>query len=202
MSLARWPLKALRLEASSENTLGWRVFCGRAGPDGPNDLTQCGERTMFKYELEHICSYSATLRQPMEVIGETPLGLRINAYIAGGEVSGPRLRGKILGVGADWLTIRTDGVGMLDVRATMETQDGALIYVAYNGVMDFGPDGYQRVVAGNPPARIAIQAVPRFLTAHPEYLWLNRLQCLNVGMADFAASTVTYDTYVVHSKVQ
>lgn len=157
---------------------------------------------MFDYTLEHLCSYSATLRQPLEVIGETPLGLRANAYITGGEISGPRLRGKVLAVGADWLTIRTDGMGMLDVRATMETHDGALIYVAYQGVMDLGPDGYQRMVSGNPPAKAAIQAVPRFLTAHPDYLWLNRLQCLNVGMADFATSSVSYDTYAVHSRVR
>jgi hypothetical protein len=157
---------------------------------------------MFKYELEHIWSLWATLRQPFEVIGETPQGLRINAYVTGGELSGPRLRGKILPVGADWLTIRTDGVGILDVRATMETHDGALIYAEYPGVMDLGPDGYQRIVSGNPPAKAAIQAVPRFLTSHPAYLWLNRLQCLYVGMADFATSTVSYDAYAVHSRVK
>jgi hypothetical protein len=156
---------------------------------------------MFKYELEHICSYTATLHQPSEVIGETPLGLRINAYISGGEVTGPRLRGRVLPVGADWLTVRTDGVGILDVRATMEMHDGALIYCEYGGVMDFGADGYQRMLSGNLPARTAIQVVPRFMTAHPDYLWLNRLQCLNVGMADFATSSVSYDTYAVHNQL-
>jgi hypothetical protein len=157
---------------------------------------------MFKYELEHICSYTATLHQPFEVIGETPLGLRFNAYISGGEITGPRLRGRVRPVGADWLTVRTDGVGILDVRATMETHDGALIYVEYRGVMDLGPDGYQRVVSGNPPAKVSIQTAPRFLTSHPDYLWLNRLQCLNFGMADFATSSVSYDTYAVHSQVR
>ena len=44
---------------------------------------------MFDYNLEHICSHNATLRQPLEVIGETPVGLRVNAYISGGEVWGP-----------------------------------------------------------------------------------------------------------------
>lgn len=156
---------------------------------------------MFDHRLEHICSYNATLRQPLEVIGETPVGLRVNAYISGGEIWGPRLRGRVLPVGADWLTIRPDGVGALDVRATIETSDGALIYVEYTGVMDLGPDGYQRMLTGNPPARAAIQVAPRFLTSHSDYLWLNRLQCLNVGMADFATSRVSYDTYAVHSSV-
>jgi len=156
---------------------------------------------MFDHNLEHICSYNATLRQPLEVIGATPVGLRVNAYISGGEIWGPRLRGRVLPVGADWLTIRPDGVGVLDVRTTIETSDGALVYVEYMGVMDLGPDGYQRMLTGNPPARAAIQVAPRFLTSHPDYLWLNRLQCLNVGMADFATSSVSYDTYAVRSRV-
>jgi len=156
---------------------------------------------MFKYTMEHICSYTVTLAQPFEMIGETPVGLRLNAYVTGGEVTGPRLRGRLLSVGGDWLTVRPDGVGVLDVRATIETHDGALIYVTYNGVLEFGADGYQRMLGGNPPLRAPIQAAPRFLTSHPDYLWLNRLQCLNVGMADLATSTVSYDTYAVHSRV-
>jgi hypothetical protein len=156
---------------------------------------------VFNYSLEHLFSYTATLCQPAEVIGETPTGLRLNAYVTGGEVSGPRLRGRVLPVGGDWLTIRPDGVGVLDVRATMESHDGALIYCEYKGVMDLGADGYQRLLRNEPPARAAIQVAPRFLTSHPGYLWLNRLQCINVGMADWASSSVRYDTYAVHSKV-
>ena len=137
---------------------------------------------MFDHTLEHICSYSATLRQPLDVIGETPVGLRVNAYISGGEIWGPRLLGRVLPVGADWLTIRPDGVGALDVRTTIETSDGTLVYVEYMGVMDLGPDGYLRRLTSNPR-------------------WLNRLQCLNVGMTDFATSSVSYDTHAVRSRV-
>jgi hypothetical protein len=151
----------------------------------------------YKPELEHICSYSATLHTPFEVIGPTPSGLRINAYVSGGEVTGPRLRGRILPVGADWLTVREDGIGVLDVRATLETHDGALIYLEYGGVLDLGADGLQRMLSGNPPARAPIRAAPRMLTAHPDYLWLNRLQLVNIGEADFTAATVYYDVYAL-----
>jgi hypothetical protein len=157
---------------------------------------------MFSYTMEHICSYTVTLAQPFEMIGETPAGLRLNAYVTGGEVTGPRLRGRVLPVGGDWLTVRPDGIGLLNVRATLETHDGALIYTEYKGVLEFGADGYQRLLNGNPPARATIQAAPLFLTSHPDYLWLNRLQCLNLGMADFATSSVSYDTYAVHSRVR
>ena len=155
---------------------------------------------MFDYTMDHLCSYTATLRQPFEVLGETPAGLRLNAYVTGGEVSGPRLRGRLLPVGGDWLTVRRDGVGILDVRATIETHDGALIYVEYQGVLELGADGYQRMLSGTPPLQAPIQAAPRLLTAHADYLWVNRLQCLNVGMADFATSSVSYDVYAVRSR--
>ena len=43
--------------------------------------------------------------------------------------------------GGDWLTVRTDGFGILDVRATLESDDGALIYMAYSRLGDLGEDG-------------------------------------------------------------
>jgi len=152
---------------------------------------------MFDYSMDHIFSYSATLDGDMEVIGSTPSGFRINVYVTGGEMAGPRVRGRIRPVGADWLTGREDGVGILDVRATMETHDGALIYCAYQGVADAGEDGYRRFLEGNPPAKLTIRAVPRFLTAHPDYLWLNRLQCVNVGEVDLQVPIVNYDVYAL-----
>ena len=150
---------------------------------------------MHDYELEHICSIKATLKNPPEVIGPTPEGLRLNVYITGGEVWGPRLNGRLRPVGADWLTIRSDGVGVLDIRATMETEDGALIYVAYQGLADAGEDGYQKFLEGTPPPRVPIRGAPRFHTSHPDYLWLNRIQCLNVGEVDLENWIVDYDLY-------
>ena len=45
---------------------------------------------------------------------------------------------------------------MLDVRATFELEDGALVYTTYGGVAELGPDGYQRFLAGNPPDRVQL----------------------------------------------
>ena len=78
-------------------------------------------------QLEHICSYWATLAPP-EVIGPVPEGIRAHFYVTAGEVSGPKMRGRLRSVGGDWLVIRNDGVGVLDVRATMELDNGAVIY--------------------------------------------------------------------------
>ncbi len=154
---------------------------------------------MFMFTLEHVCSYRATLRSPFEVIGETPLGLRLNAYVTGGEVDGPRIRGRLLPVGGDWLVVRHDGVGMVDVRASIETHDGALIYLQYQGVVDLGADGYARLLAGDPPARAPIRVAPRLSSAHPAYRWVERHQFFNVGEVDFATSSVCYDMYMAVS---
>ncbi|MBX3015159.1 MAG: DUF3237 domain-containing protein [Caldilineaceae bacterium] len=152
---------------------------------------------MLPYQLEHLFSYSAQLHPP-EIIGPVAEGLRANFYVASGEVSGPRVVGVLRPVGGDWITVRTDGVGILDVRITIETQDQALIYLAYSGVADIGPDGYQRFGRGELPPRISLQAGMRTQTAHPAYQWLNRLQCLNIGEVDSARLVARYDVYAVH----
>lgn len=147
--------------------------------------------------LEHICHMRGGLRNPPEIIGETPEGLRVNFYVTGGEITGNRLNGKVLPVGGDWLTIRRDGVGILDVRATLEMDDGALIYLAYTGILEIGEDGYQRFLEGELPKAPTIRGAPRFLTSHPDYLWLNRLQCVNIGEANLEDYVVNYDLFAL-----
>ena len=149
-----------------------------------------------EYRLEYAFSYTAQVRLPPEVIGPTPDGIRANFYVTSGEVDGPKLKGKFAPVGGDWLLIRRDGVAVLDVRATIETHDAALIYLSYNGVADLGPNGYEAFLNGNLPQKATIRAVPRLLTSHPNYLWMNRLQCLNVGDVDLSTGLVRYDVYV------
>ena len=145
--------------------------------------------------IEHLFSYTVSLRMPPEAIGPVAEGIRANFYLTGGEVRGPRCAGKVLPVGADWLLIRKDGVGIVDVRATMEMQDGALVYTAYTGVLDLGPDGYQAFLNGALPPRIPVRTAPRFQTAHPAYAWLNRVQAYGIGEVDLASASVSYDVY-------
>lgn len=151
---------------------------------------------MFSYHLEHLFSFTASLSPP-EAIGPIAEGIRANYYVTGGKVKGPKVNGKVLPVGGDWLTIRTDGVGILDVRATIETDDGALIYTAYSGVSDLGKDGYQKVLQQEAPPVIDLHSAPRYYTAHPEYQWLNRVQCVGVGQVDMTKSEVAFDIYAI-----
>jgi len=152
---------------------------------------------MFEYHLEHIMSYTVKISEP-EVIGPVPEGLRVNGYILGGEVTGPRVSGKLRPVGGDWLTVRKDGVAIVDVRTTIETHAGALISLTYWGLIDLGDDGYEQFLEGRPPASgTAIRMSAGLSTSHPGYLWLNRLHCLGIGQAFLERSEVAYDVYAV-----
>jgi hypothetical protein len=148
--------------------------------------------------LEHLFSYRLGLHLPPEVIGPTPEGLRVNFYLAGGEISGPRLRGRIRPVGADWLLVRPDGVGILDLRTTYETEDGAVIHAPFSAVIDLGEDGYNALLRGElAPDGTPFRSVPRYLTAHPDYAWLNRLQCLGIGQVFPTRAEARCDVYAV-----
>ena len=152
---------------------------------------------MNDYKLEHICSYGGRLADAPEIIGPVPEGIRVNFFSAGGEVTGPRIRGKVRPVGGDWVTVRKDGVAYLDVRTTFETDDGALILVTYLGLADFGEDGYERFLRGEMPPVVKLRTSPRFVTSHSEYLWLNRLFCIGIGEYRAAENVAEHDVYAV-----
>ncbi len=80
---------------------------------------------MFDYQLDHIMSFVAKLGG-RERIGPVPEGMRVNVAITGGEVTGPKVFGKLTASGGDWITVRRDGIAMLDVRAlAIETRTDA-----------------------------------------------------------------------------
>ena len=49
----------------------------------------------------------------------------------GGGFTGAHISGTVMPGGADWVILRSDGVMEIDVRITLETHSGALIYLAY-----------------------------------------------------------------------
>lgn len=150
------------------------------------------------FHLEYLASIRVPLREP-ELIGETPEGIRVHWfwYPAEGVVVGPNLNAKVRSLGGDWMTIRRDGVGVLDVRATLETSDGALLYVHYPGYFELGENGYQDFLNRRWPRRAPTRTTPRFDVAHPRYRWLNRVQCLGIGEVRMDELVYIYDMYVV-----
>lgn len=124
--------------------------------------------------LQLLCEYWATLKDPVAV-GDGPYGNRQIFDVLAGEVTGERLRGRILPSGGDWLLLGTDGVGRLDVRATIETHDGALIYLAYYGVLHMTEKVMEAIAGGSETEfeETYFYTNPRFETGDPRYTWLN-----------------------------
>ena len=117
-------------------------------------------------------------------IGAVPYGTRRTVPITGGDFEGPRLRGSVLpGGSADWVLLRADGVLELDLRATLQTDDGALISMRSFGLRHGPPDVIEALSRGEAvdPAAYYFRTTPRFETAHPAYAFLNRLLAVASG---------------------
>jgi hypothetical protein len=70
---------------------------------------------------------------------------------------------------------------VLDVRNTLEVRERAIVDARLTGGRDLGADGEERFLRGELPPTVALRVSARFLTAHPDFAWLNRLHCLAVG---------------------
>ncbi len=137
-----------------------------------------------------------TLEPPRE-LGATPLGRRRIIGITGGSFSGPRFSGRVLPGGADWQLVRADGVAYLDARYTLETADGALVYVRNRGYRHGPPEAMARLARGEEvdPALIYTRTTPWFETSDERYDWLNRT--VFVGSAVRRAASVELEFHAV-----
>lgn len=133
-------------------------------------------------KTEFLCKIQVTL-EPVRDLGDTPVGRRRIIGITGGSFAGPRLQGRVLPGGADWQVIRSDGSAHLDARYTLETTDGALIYVNNLGVRHGPKEVVERLARGEDVdvALYYMRTTPWFETSAPAYAWLNRTVCLGTG---------------------
>jgi hypothetical protein len=104
---------------------------------------------------------------PTQELGTTAHGALSIFPVTGGSFEGDRLKGKVLSGGGDWVTKRPDGPYELDLRVTLETDDGALIHMTFSGIRD--------------DANHYFRTLPRFETASPQYAFLNRLLAVGRG---------------------
>ena len=146
---------------------------------------------------ELLLNISANLDPERLTLGFTPEGDRTIIRALGGTFEGPKLRGKILPGGGDWFRTRSDGVGFVDVRATLQTDDGALIYVQYFGVLDVTPEQRTSIFNGEdvPASDYYFRVSPRFETGAPQYAWLNNL--VTVGIGRIETTGVGYEIYAI-----
>ena len=100
-------------------------------------------------QLQFVFAAHVKVDAPLD-LGDVGKGGRRIVAIAGGEFSGPQLRGTVLPGGADWQVLRDDGVAELEARYTLRTDDAALIYVR-NHALRHGPANVMAALAAGQP---------------------------------------------------
>ena len=134
----------------------------------------------------------------MDDMGVTPYGHRRIAAVAGGTFEGDELKGTVQPAPAgDWITVRSDGVWELDVRLTLKTHDGHLIYMHYRGLRH-GPQWVlDRLAKGEKvdPSEYYFRTAPRFETASEKYSFLNRI--ISVGVGRREATGPIYEVFQI-----
>jgi hypothetical protein len=130
-------------------------------------------------------------------VGETGLGVRRQIAIAGGELSGPGMSGRILPGGADFQIIRPSGLIDLVARYVVEMDDGAHIYVENTGIRTGPREALERLQRGEAvdPGLIYFRTVPRFETGSDKYRWL--MEAVFIASAQRHQRQVIIDVYKV-----
>jgi hypothetical protein len=148
-------------------------------------------RLTLVYRLE------ATIAQPLDV-GETAQGHRRIVPLTGGTFTGPRLNGKLLpGASADWQIVLPDGTALGDVRYTLETDGGDLLYVQSRGVRHGSAEVLGRLARGEQvdASEYTFRTSTQIEAAAPDLDWLNKGVFISVGGRQ--ATGVIYETYLV-----
>jgi len=114
---------------------------------------------------------------------DSPHGNRKIVKITGGSLIGPRLRAEVLPGGGDWALFRGDGVLSIDVRLTLRSHDGAMIYMTYSGMRYAVPEAAARLARNEhvEPAEMYFRMSAVFETGDDRYAWLNRILSVGVG---------------------
>ena len=132
--------------------------------------------------LEYLFTITANLRDGAPVLAAGPQGTRVVVTVTGGTFEGPNMRGTVDNSGGDWVTVRADNNIKLDVRIMLRTEDGADIFMRYEGI------GVR-----NAAGELELVTAPLFETGDPRYAWMNNVQAVTTGKS--GGGVVTYDVY-------
>ena len=148
-------------------------------------------RLTLVYRLE------AVLGEPLD-LGEVSQGHRRIVPQIGGTFEGPDVKGKLLpGVSADWQIVLQDGTAIADIRYTLETDDGALLYVRSRGVRHGSAEVLARLARGEDvdASEYTFRTSTQIETASSDLDWLNKGVFISVGGR--LPERVIYETYLV-----
>jgi hypothetical protein len=145
-------------------------------------------------DLEPLCTIEAGLG-PIVSLGPAQYGERRMVTILGGTVSGPGLQGEIVPGGADWQTVRADGVVDVEARYAICVPGGGIVGVLSQGYRHGPSEVMERLAAGErvPRTEYVFQTVMRFQTGARDWQHLNRTIALASG--ERTAESVRLDVY-------
>ena len=150
-------------------------------------------KSEFLFDLE------ANLNAP-QAVGPVLTGTRIIFPAKDGFVKGEKINGKILAGGGDWGLVLDSTTFRLDVRATIETDDGALIYITYSGYIHADAKKFAMILSGKAnelsPSDYYFRTNPVFETSSPKYAWLNHTVAIGIGRIP-EAGKVAYRIYAI-----
>lgn len=149
--------------------------------------------------LEFLYRLYADCAAPIEV-GDCGNGFLKIIPIIGGRFQGPRLRGEVLPLGADWNTAfpRNEACRNIDTRYALKTDDGALISLSTRGWSRQTAEVAAERAARKPvdPSRYYFKQHLFFETADERYSWLNGLVSFGVVISKKTPGVI-YDAYGV-----
>ena len=147
--------------------------------------------------LTQVYRLEATLGQPLD-LGDVAQGHRRIVPQTGGTFAGPELNGKLLpGASADWQTVLPDGTALGDIRYTLQTDTGELLYVQSRGVRHGSAEVLARLARGEDvdASEYTFRTSTQIETAAPALDWLNKGIFISVGGRQ--ADGVIYEVYLV-----
>jgi hypothetical protein len=147
--------------------------------------------------LTKVYRLEATLGQPLD-LGETVHGHRRIVPLAEGTFTGPDLNGTLLpGTSADWQIVLPDGTALGDIRYTLQTDAGDLLYVQSRSVRHGSAEVLARLGRGEDvdASEYTFRTSTQIETASQELEWLNKGVFVSVGGRQ--AGGVIYETYLV-----
>ncbi|MGO9753649.1 MAG: muconolactone Delta-isomerase family protein [Solirubrobacteraceae bacterium] len=178
---------------------GWMQTTVTALEPHPNDPTvpRPSNFQLPDPRLTPVYRLEATLGEPVD-LGDTAHGHRRIVPLVGGTFRGPVLNGELLpGASADWQTVLPDGTALGDIRYTLQTDRGDVLYVQSRSVRHGSADVLARLGRGSTvdPSEYMFRASTQIESASEALDWLNKGVFISVGGRQ--ASGVVYETYLV-----